>query len=438
MSKCRPPVRRRQPVASGSARTRRPVRPAAGLLLAALALPLAAHAGLSLSRSEQLALETDVTTPRYQALARAREEQAVADSQLPDPRLKLGAMNLPTDSFSRSQEPMTQLQVGIQQAFPPGKTLKLRGQRGRVLAGAEQQRAEAMRRAVLRDVRESYLEVYYQVEAERIIEASRKLFAQLVEVTRSHYAAGRKNQQDVLRASVELSLLDDRLTRARSAEDKARAALARLIGQQAAYQALNRDFPALPVLPARAGLEAALESHPLLQAELGQVEAGQLAADLARERYKPGWMLDLTYGDRTGSNPSGGRRSDFLSAMVLVDLPLFTANRQDRLLATRQQELEAARLRRDDIYLQLRRRLDADHAEWLRLDERLKLYRSQILPEAEQNAAASLSAYQAGVTDFSGLMRARLTELDSRLTLLRLRVDRSKVQARLLYLAGEQ
>jgi hypothetical protein len=41
------------------------------------------------------------------------------------------------------------------------------------------------------------------------------------------------------------------------------------------------------------------------------------------------------------------------------------------------------------------------------------------------------------VTEFTTLMRARITDLDVRLDDLRIRVDRAKAQASLLYLAGE-
>jgi len=43
-----------------------------------------------------------------------------------------------------------------------------------------------------------------------------------------------------------------------------------------------------------------------------------------------------------------------------------------------------------------------------------------------------------GVTEFTTLMRARITDLDVRLEDLRIRVDRAKIQANLLYLAGEK
>ena len=48
-----------------------------------------------------------------------------------------------------------------------------------------------------------------------------------------------------------------------------------------------------------------------------------------------------------------------------------------------------------------------------------------------------MNAYQSGVTEFTTLMRARITDLDVRLADLRIRVDRTMALASLLYLAGE-
>ncbi|MCZ7616388.1 MAG: TolC family protein [Ignavibacteriaceae bacterium] len=52
----------------------------------------------------------------------ASESRIEVNSNLPDPMLTLGLMNLPTNSFSFTQEPMTGKIVGLSQAFPfPGK-----------------------------------------------------------------------------------------------------------------------------------------------------------------------------------------------------------------------------------------------------------------------------------------------------------------------------
>ena len=44
------------------------------------------------------------------------------NSKLPDPVLTLGLLNLPTNSFSFDQDPMTKKSIGLLQSFPfPGK-----------------------------------------------------------------------------------------------------------------------------------------------------------------------------------------------------------------------------------------------------------------------------------------------------------------------------
>jgi len=65
------------------------------------------------------------------------------------------------------------------------------------------------------------------------------------------------------------------------------------------------------------------------------------------------------------------------------------------------------------------------------------LYETRLLPEANTNAEAALNAYRSGVTDFTTLMRAGITDLEVRLEELRVRVERTQTQARLLYLAGD-
>ena len=78
---------------------------------------------LTLLESEQLALDSDFITREFNTRSASLSERVIADGQLPDPKIKLGIMYMPVDSFDRSQEPMTQLQVGIQQSFPRGRTL---------------------------------------------------------------------------------------------------------------------------------------------------------------------------------------------------------------------------------------------------------------------------------------------------------------------------
>ena len=110
---------------------------------------------------------------------------------------------------------------------------------------------------------------------------------------------------------------------------------------------------------------------------------------------------------------------------------------QDRRLAASQYQVQAAMLARDERLRDLKQVLDAKYAEWIRLGERYELYQQTLLLQVRNNAQAALLAYQNDTGDFASLMRARITELDTQLKALRIRVDLAKVQARLLYLAGE-
>ncbi|MGD8631775.1 MAG: TolC family protein [Gammaproteobacteria bacterium] len=407
------------------------------LLLPGLALlPASAGAALELGEAIRIALENDPASAASRASARAQSENAIAEGQLPDPRLRTGLYNLPLDDLDINSEPTTQFRLGIEQTFPRGDTLYHRQLRTESLAGAEQANAASTTLQTVRDVRRHFLELYYQVRAAAIVAETRKLFAQLVDITQAHYGSGRVSQQDVLRASLELARLDDRATRIETAADENRAALAKWLAA-AADLPLAEHFPELPALPARTQLDTALLQHPVLAAETARVNAMKQGIRIAQEQYKPGWSAGIEYRKRFGDDPDGNPRSDMMAAMLNVDLPLFTGNRQDRRLAASIAETEAAELRRDDKLRELRRMLAADYADWQRLGERAALYEAKLLREATANADASLHAYQSGVTEFTTLMRARITELDVRLDELRIRVDRARAQANLLYLAGE-
>jgi outer membrane protein TolC len=416
----------------------RHARTLALLLLPGLVLlPGAAPAALDLDGAIRIALDNDPASAASRASARAYSENAVAEGQLPDPRLRTGIYNLPLDNFDIDREPSTQLRLGIEQAFPRGDTLHYRQRRAESLASVEEANATTTTLQTIRDVRRHYLELYYQVRAAAIVAETRELFAQLVDITQAHYGSGRVSQQDVLSASLELARLDDRATRIETAADENRAALAKWL-DAAADLPLADGFPELPALPAKAQIESALPEHPVLLAETARVNAMQQGIRIAREQYKPGWSAGVEYRKRFGDDPDGSDRSDMMAAMLNVDLPLFTGNRQDRRLAASIAETEAAELRRDDKLNELQRMLATDYADWQRLGERTTLYESKLLREASANADASLHAYQSGVTEFTTLMRARITELDVRLDELRIRVDRARAQANLLYLAGEE
>ena len=400
--------------------------------------PVAADASeLTLAQAEQLAQERDAMELSINAKAEALRHQSVADGQLSDPRFKLGAVNFPVDSFTRGQEAMTQLQFGVQQTFPRGHTLRYSRNRTSALAGVENARAAERSLSVLRSVRKAYLELYFQLQNEKILAEHERLFTRLLDITQRQYAVGRDNQHDVLLAQLELSLLQDRRAENSGLKEAAVAQLAKWVGAQYTGRPLADRQPVLPALPTLDEIIADLYRHPLILAHDHMIDASRYQVSIAEEQYKPGWTVDVTYSERTGSDLQGSGRDDFLSAMVLVDVPLFTRQRQDKRVLAGQQRHLAAKFARTDELRELARQAGRIYASWKQLGERYSLYEAHTIIEAQQNAETTLKAYQNDVADFTTLMRARLLELNTRLSMLRLYVERAKVQSDLLYFVGD-
>ncbi len=409
------------------------------LLLALLLVAnnLQAASVLTLAEAEQLALAEDPAVVASRARAEALREQSIASGQLPDPKLLLGMWNVPVNDFSVSREPTTQLRTGITQAFPRGNTLEYRQRSTEWLGKAEESITQGTRLQIQRDVRQVWLELYYQQRAAGIIEQSRDLFQQLVDITRSHFASGRVSQQDVLQAQLELSRLDDRATRIQKQADIQRAKLGRWLGERA-WAPVDERFPVIPAPLSRETLRTDLPLHPVIIAANARVEARQQLVKVAREQYKPGFNIGIQYRKRFGDNPDNTSRNDMMAASVTLDLPIFTDKRQDKQLAASQSLADAAIQAREERLRELQRMLDSEYARWERLGEQEVLYRDNLLQEAHANADAALSSYQNGINEFTTLMRARLMELDVRLQDIRIRVDRAKAAARLLFLAADK
>ena len=391
---------------------------------------------LTIAEAGHLALQDDYTLKAINARSQSMAELAVAAEGMPDPQLKLGFANLPTDSFNLGQEAMTQSVIGVRQMFPRGQTRSLNSLRVNESMAGNNAEADDRKHQILLSVREEYTRIYLHQQRERILRQSLVVFSDLAEITRDYYASGRAHQQDVVQAQLELSRVEERLTRIKQQEVQARARLAEWIGSNA-YRDLDPQWPEITQPHAAQQIIAELPEHPRLMAWQHAISKSKTSEEIARQAYKPGFAVDLAYGGRGGQNPDGSDRSDFVSVFVTMDIPLFTKNRQDRALASSIADTSATQYARDDIYRAMKARVEENSATLMHERERLGLYEELLLPQAAFNAEAAFEAYQDAVDDLTTLMRARIGEYELRLSHAALRADEIITRARLLYLQGE-
>ncbi len=393
-------------------------------------------AELTLQAAEQLALKDDFTLQAIKARSRSLTELSVAVASLPDPQLKLGFANLPTDTFQLGRDNMTQTVIGVRQSFPRGQTRTLNSTRLHKSVARSDAEAEDRKFTVLLAVREEYTHIYLHRERQKILQQSLIVFTDLAEITRDYYATGRAQQQDAVQAQLEVSKVEERLTRIQQQEEEARARLTEWIGSDA-YRDLDPHWPHIAQPAPAPQIVAGLVEHPRIRAWQHEIAKSRTTEEIARQAYKPGFAVDLAYGGRGGQNPDGTDRSDMLSVLVTMDIPLFTKSRQDRVLASSIADTSSIQYARDDIYRSMRARVNQNAATLAREQERLELYEDHLLPQAAFNAEAAFEAYQEAVDDLTALMRARISEFELQLSHAALLADEVVTRARLLYLQGE-
>lgn len=399
------------------------------------------NASLSIDNAQKLAISSDSGITQVLFRSQATQAEAYSQSQLPDPVLIVGAQNLPTDTFKFDQEPMTQFKVGIRQMFPQGETLSLKEKKLNTQASSLTYVAKTRYLTVTQKVRRLWLEVQYWELEKKILKKDKALFKQLLEVTHSLYSVGNVQQQDVLRAELELSRLKEKIIKADAQGEIQRAQLSRWIGVTASIERWPEALPIilLPInMPSQLAsnnfennarhiqqaLFEQLRIHPMLVSLQGQIDVADNDIQISKQQYKPAWGVELNYGYRDGENNDGSERSDFVSAMVNVSLPLFSNSRQDKTVQSATYRKEAKKNAYQDKLTEMVGNVQILSRRLLQTEAQLTLFNEQILLKARLHAESSLNAYQVDAANFSDVMRAYIGEQRYRLDYERLVVTR--------------
>lgn len=369
---------------------------------------------------------------RYEALKAVPSQVGT----LPDPEISFGVQDLPVDTFDIPQEDMTQLQLGISQTFPfPGK-LKLKAEVAEWEAEAIGDDVAELRLELLRDVAVLWWQVFYLDRALAVVAINQNLLRQFLKIAQTKYAVGQGLQQDVLLAQLELSrLLDLKLQ------------LEGMRGQEAARLNALLDLPAdtplqLPAEVERTLLEAPSEAvlfaraeklRPILARIGKQIEAARTRVELAKKDFFPDFNLGAFYGFRSGQNPDGSSRADFLTLKLSLNVPLYFATKQAKAVDQRQSELLHKQFQWQDAWNRVRAEIASALADYRRARQQAVLFDQGIIPQARQTVASMLAGYQVGKVDFLNLVNAQITlynyEIQSWKTLAEARQALAKLQA---------
>jgi outer membrane protein TolC len=399
---------------------------------------------LSLDSAIAVAIASDPWLNGSRHREDALSSESVSAASLPDPKISLTAGNFPVDTLDINQEAMTQLAVAVSQTFPRGSSRTLSSRQKRELAAQEPMLRLDREAKVAATVAQLWLEEFKAQESIRLIERDRSLFEQLVDAARASYssALGRARQQDLIRAQLELTRIDDRLMVLQQQQEATQRRLSEWIGVRGHLPLaplLPNDALSLPVSAVFVPVSSArsryqlISLHPLLQAFDQRINAMQIGVELARQKYQPEWGLTAQYGYRDDDS-LGRDRADLFSVGVSVDMPLFTANRQDKDVSAAVSRAEAIKTDKQLLSRQLTASLDMAIVQLQRLNQRLALYENQLLPQMALQAEAALTAYDSDDGDFAEAVRARIAQLNTKIEALVITVEQQQTIVKINYL----
>ena len=347
----------------------------------------------------------DFAAMRFEHIAaQARVEPS---SALPDPMLLTELRDVTREAsgggFTLDPAGVGSTRWQVSQALPGwGKRDR---KSGWALANARESehRAEFLWNEVAAQIRTYWTQSWRFSQLLSVTRELKDLMRGVEETARRRYAAGLAQQQDVLRAQVELSVLEGELAQMEADLHGQQARLNSLLARDPdARLAVPETLPALPQLNGgrhQQLIQRLKEKNPLGLAERARADAAERNSEVVRDARWPDYRLGL------GAVQMGNRVAEW-ELMLEVNIPLQQGTR-------RAQEAEAdamasaAKARRqaaENLALVDLAHAVTDYEAARRLEA---LAATSLAPQAEVSFQSALAAYEHGRLDFATLLEAQ-------------------------------
>lgn len=328
---------------------------------------------------------------------------------LPDPQLSFGLSNLPVNSFSFNQDPMTGKVIGIMQMFPfPGK-LSLSTDIAEYEAAAVKYQKEEIRNQVIQMVKNAYFDLYAVDRAIETTEKNKALMKQFIHMAETKYKTGSGLQQDVLRAQVEISKLEDEFIMWKQKRISVTARLNALLNRPV-YTRIEKTSLGLLIPDGpqkRFSAEEIEKNRPLLKAWHQKIQKAETEVELAERDVLPDFMVGASYRQR--SDLADMRQmTDFFSATLSVDIPLYMNRKQKAKVAEGEMAFKAVKSEYENIKINVLSEIESILAELERNRKRVELYKGGLLIQAQQSLESAQAGYKVGKVDFLTLINNRI------------------------------
>jgi outer membrane protein, heavy metal efflux system len=341
---------------------------------------------------------------------RARVPQAGA---LPDPILIFGQNNegnvIPFTTLGKFD--FSETYLGFTQEVPFFGKRGLREHVASSEADAQWWEYDFARKQAIANLKAAYYDLHYSTKAAEIVEKNIRLMESYAETAEALYKVGKGNQADVLRATTEISRLDERLETLLEQKGISEAQINAMLNYPPDAP-VGRPAPvAKPPLPFSLDqIKAmAVENFPLLKRDRRMIDSRAAARTLAEKEKYPDFGVSFTYHNR------GGLR-DYWTIGATARIPLYYSRKQRRAVEEAAAEEAGSRERHSNDLALLFFKLKDIYLRATTSDRLTRLYGEVITPQEALTLEATTAGYETGKVDFLSVVDGAVKLLNDELS----------------------
>ncbi len=354
-------------------------------------------------------------------------EQVPQAKALPDPQVTY-------NYWTRQSDQQMKQTAGVMQTFPWFGKIDARTQAAIKETSAAQQKYQASRLALFKEIKEGFYEFAYLAGAIDIAKENLELMKHFEEVARTKHMTTEAGHPDVIRAQVEIAKMEDVL---RGLGQLREPTVSRLRTALTLPADTNLPWPKAEEFNAvELGYERLANILRQKNPELASLNYEAMAAGskiaLAEKNFYP----DIGIGVNWENMDSRGSR-DGVAMVFQINLPLWrdSYSAGERQARAQKASIEQQKIETENVLLTKAAQSLYEYRDSIR---KIRLYRDTLIPKGRELLQASEAAYREGTIDFLSLIDAQRTLLDYHLSLQRAVANNQQKLAELEMLAGTE
>ncbi|GFE58903.1 RND transporter [Geobacter sp. AOG1] len=333
-------------------------------------------------------------------------------SALEDPMFMFKLQNmLAREPFVFNKDPQSAKVIGISQQIPFWGKRALREEVAQYEGEAYKWAVEERKLELTRMVKETYYQLWAVDKAQEIIGKNLKIIDDFVTIAETKYSVGQGVQQDIYKAGLERSKMLDMQITLKQQRKSLEANLNYLLyrpGNTPVGTIADFTLPQLS-LTAEQLNETAFEKRPQVKSLIMQTEKGKASHRLAQKEFYPDFNLSFEYmfRERIATDMVSDPGYNMFTVGLTFNLP-FQQERRRAMLAESTSETSMATEELNGLKNSIRYSINDTLAQMERRQKLVELYKSGIIPQAEQSLESAVIGYRVNKVDFLTLLDGRV------------------------------